>query len=238
MKKISVCIPTYNGSKYIKEQLLSILNQLNPGDEVIVSDDSSTDNTVELIKSLNDKRILILENNCFKSPIYNLENALKQASGDYIFTADQDDIWMSNKVNIMIENLLQANLVVSDCIVIDSNEKVISESFYKLNSSKSGLLNNIIKNSFLGCCMAFDRKILDYVLPFPSNIAMHDIWIGLNAEVIGKTKFIDDKLIYYRRHGENFSFTSDKSKFGFLYKIQYRLTFVYQLALRRITKPN
>lgn len=236
MKKISVCIPTYNGSKYIKDQLLSILGQLHPDDEIIISDDSSTDNTLEIIKSLNDKRIKVLKNNCFKSPIYNLENALKQASGDYIFTADQDDIWMPQKVNIMVQQLSSVNLVVSDCIVVDSDEKVISESFYKLNQSKAGLLNNIIKNSFLGCCMAFDRKILNYVLPFPEKIAMHDIWIGLNAEVIGKTKFISDKLIYYRRHGENFSFTSDKSKFGLFYKIQYRLVFVYQLILRRIAR--
>ena len=99
---ISVCIATYNGSKYIKEQIDSILPQLDECDEIIVSDDSSTDNTLSILKSYHDRRIIIFTNQKFNSPIYNFENALKHAKGDIIFLSDQDDIWEFNKVQVMI----------------------------------------------------------------------------------------------------------------------------------------
>ncbi len=230
--RISVCIPTYNGEKYIKEQLVSILDQLSLDDEIIISDDSSTDNTIHVVKSIQDSRIKLFENNKFKSPIFNLENALKLAQGDVLFLSDQDDIWKPDKVKITLEKLKSVDLVVSDCELIDETNQIISESFYKLNSTKPGFVNNLMKNGFLGCCLAFNLKIKESVLPFPKNIAMHDIWIGLVASLLGRVIFIDDKLIQYRRHGGNFSFTSSKSKFSLFYKIQYRMIFFNQ-AIKR-----
>lgn len=233
--RVSVCIPTYNGEKYIKEQLISILDQLSINDEIIISDDSSTDNTINIIKSIQDSRILLSENNKFKSPIFNLENALRFAKGDVIFLSDQDDIWKPEKVKITLEKLKIYDLVVSDCELIDETYKITYDSFYQLNSTKSGYFNNLINNGFLGCCMAFNNTIKGYVLPFPKNIAMHDIWIGLVASLLGRVIFIDDKLIQYRRHGENFSYTSSKSSFSFFYKIQYRIIFFVQ-SIKRFFK--
>jgi glycosyltransferase involved in cell wall biosynthesis len=231
---ISVCIPTYNGEKYIQEQLVSILVQLSAEDEIIISDDSSTDTTLEIIKSLQDSRIKLFENNTFKSPIFNLENALKHASGDVIFLADQDDIWEPEKVKITLNKLQNSDLVVSDCSLIDASGNLVDPSFYALNKTKSGYLNNLIKNGFLGCCIAFNSKIKKSVLPFPKKIAMHDIWIGLTASLVGKVDFIEDKLIRYRRHGDNFSFTSAKSKFSVTYKLSYRIYFLYHTFKRLI----
>ena len=231
---ISVCIPTYNGEKYIQEQLVSILVQLSADDEIIISDDSSTDTTLEIIKSLQDSRIKLFENNTFKSPIFNLENALKHASGDVIFLADQDDIWEPEKVKITLNKLQNSDLVVSDCSLIDASGNLVDPSFYALNKTKSGYLNNLIKNGFLGCCIAFNSKIKKSVLPFPKKIAMHDIWIGLTASLVGKVDFIEDKLIRYRRHGDNFSFTSAKSKFSVTYKLSYRIYFLYHTFKRLI----
>lgn len=231
---ISVCIPTYNGSKFIHEQLESIINQLEYNDEIIISDDSSTDDTINIIESFKDKRITILKNNKFRSPIFNLENALRQAKGDYIFLSDQDDIWHENKIAIMSSHLLNYNTVISDCILIDEENKEILPSFFKINDSKSGLFHNIIKNSYLGCCMAFDRRILEASLPFPEKIAMHDIWIGLISELVGKPLFIKERLISYRRHSDNFSPTSQKSKFNIWYKLKYRLVFAYYAIVRYI----
>ena len=94
---ISVCIATYNGEKYLREQLDSILPQLAESDEVIVSDDGSTDGTIDLITSLNDPRIKIVSNSGRKGYVGNFENALKHTTGDYIFLSDQDDIWYPNK---------------------------------------------------------------------------------------------------------------------------------------------
>jgi len=224
--KISVCIATYNGEKYIKEQLVSILSQLNEKDEVIISDDSSTDKTISIINSFNDERIIIYQHQKFKSAIFNFENSLKYATGDYIFLADQDDVWMINKVETIKEFLDTYDLVLSDANIIDSEGKVINDSFYLLNSSNNGLLSNIVKNSYLGCTMAFNRKILEKVLPFPKDIPMHDWWIGLIAEVYGKTFFIKDKLISYRRHGNNISYAGEKSKYSFYRKIIFRLLMI------------
>jgi glycosyltransferase involved in cell wall biosynthesis len=226
-------MPSYNGEKYIKEQIESILCQLSEDDEIILSDDSSTDSTLEIVSDFKDNRIKILGNNKFYSPIYNLENAIKHATGEYIFLADQDDIWMPNKVEVMLKALKNVDLCVSDCELINTNREIIHQSFFELNHSKKGFLRNLIKNSYLGCCIAFSRDILSYILPFPAKIAMHDIWIGLCVELWGKSVFIDEKLIKYRRHGENVSPAAEKSKYTLSYKIKYRLYFIYQLLKRR-----
>jgi glycosyltransferase involved in cell wall biosynthesis len=232
---ISVCIPTFNGERFIVQQLDSILIQLLPDDEIIISDDSSTDRTTDIIKAYNDHRIRLIENCKFKSPVFNLENALKLAKGDYIFLSDQDDIWHKDKVKIVLGYLTKYNVVVSDCNLINEEGIETNSSFFTLNNSKAGLMHNFIKNSYLGCCMAFDRKILKSVLPFPQHIAMHDIWIGLISELTGKPVFIPEKLVSYRRHSLNFSPTSEASKFSIWYKINYRLQFFYY-AIRRYLK--
>ncbi|MEM7184509.1 MAG: glycosyltransferase, partial [Spirochaetota bacterium] len=110
---ISVCIATFNGEKYIHEQLVSILQQLGTNDEIIISDDSSTDNTIKMIHAINDKRIKIYHNNV-RNPIQNFENALRKAQGKYIFLSDQDDIWLETKISITIEHLQKYDLVVHD----------------------------------------------------------------------------------------------------------------------------
>jgi glycosyltransferase involved in cell wall biosynthesis len=229
---ISVCIATCNGEKYLKEQLDSILNQLKSSDEVIISDDSSTDKTIEIIKSYYDNRVIIFENQKFRSPIFNFENALKKANGDVIILADQDDIWREDKIDIIKKYLVDYDLVLSDANIIDSDGNQTDESFYKLNGSKSGVINNIVKNSYLGCTMAFNKNILEASLPFPKDIPMHDWWIGLIAEIYGKTYFIDDKLISYRRHGNNASPTGEKSKYTFFKKIMFRLLIIKNLIRR------
>lgn len=231
-KKISVCMATYNGEKYIKEQLDSILSQIGENDEVIISDDSSTDKTVQIIKAFNDTRIKIFENQKFKSPVFNFQNALMHAKGEIIVLSDQDDIWEPNKIEVIKKYMQEFDLVLSDAYIIDEHGNILQESFYKLNGSKSGLIKNIIKNSYLGCTMAFNRRILEKALPFPKDIPMHDWWIGLVGEVYGKTCFIENRLIRYRRHGNNASPTGEKSKYSFGKKIFFRWIIIKNLILR------
>lgn len=230
---ISICIATYNGEKYIKEQLDSILCQLNINDEIIVSDDSSTDRTLSIIESYNDDRIKILVNQKFHSPIYNFENAIKKATGQYIFLCDQDDIWLPNKVKSMMHYLSDYDLVVSNCMIVDADLRVISNSFFREISSGNGFWRNWVKNTYLGCCMAFNRSICSYILPFPQKIAMHDIWIGLSVELHGASLFLDQPLMLYRRHGGNVSFGAEKSEYSFIYKVQYRMYMLFQLLKRK-----
>lgn len=236
MSKISVCMATYNGEKYIHQQLGSILSQISESDEIIISDDSSSDRTVEIIKTFDDKRIRLFENNRFHSPVYNFENALEKATGDLIFLSDQDDIWMENKVKILMGLLQQYDLVVSDCIIVNENEEVVYESFFKFRGSKKGFVNNLIKNYYLGCCMAFNIKILDKALPFPRNIPMHDMWIGMIGEVFGTTYFCKEKLIKFRRHSDNASVTTKKSPYSIIKKIGFRVNLLENILKRIIVR--
>lgn len=232
--KISVCMATYNGEKYIKEQLDSILSQIGQNDEVIISDDSSKDKTIEIIKSYYDGRIRLLENQNFKSPVYNFENALKKVKGDIIVLADQDDVWKDDKIKTIKKYMQDYDLVLSDAYIIDEHGAVIQESFYEINGSKSGFIKNIVKNSYLGCTMAFNRKILLKALPFPKDLPMHDWWIGLIGEMYGNTYFIKDKLVMYRRHSTNASLTGEKSRNSLLKKILLRFIIIKNLIFRNI----
>lgn len=231
---VSVCMATYNGEKYIRKQLESIIVQISIDDEIIISDDSSTDATIEIIKRINDDRIKLYENNKFRNPIFNFENALKKANNDLIFLCDQDDIWEYNKIEIMKKELLNNDLVVSDCKVVDGNLNVLEDSFFYLRNSGKGFIKNLYQNTYLGCCMAFNRKILGKALPFPQKIPMHDIWLGMIGEVFGKTIFINDKLIKYRRHGNNASPTSEKSRYSIYKKINFRFNMLISLILRKL----
>jgi glycosyltransferase involved in cell wall biosynthesis len=228
---------TYNGGKYIYAQLESIVKQLSKNDEVVISDDSSADDTVDIINNFKDKRIQLYENNHFHSPILNFENALKKASGNIIFLSDQDDIWLDNKVKIMAKLLLSYDLVISDCILVDENEAVLNDSFFKLRGSGPGIIHNLIRNSFLGCCMAFNSNLLIKALPFPRGTPMHDMWIGMIGEVFGKTYFCKEKLVKYRRHCENVSPEIGKSKFSIIEKCKLRSTLLYNM-IKRYVKTN
>jgi glycosyltransferase involved in cell wall biosynthesis len=226
---------TFNGEKYLKEQINSIIPQLSYNDEIIISDDSSNDNTLKIIKNLNDSRIKTYINNTFYSPIYNFENALRFSNGDYIFMADQDDIWEPNKVEVMLAYLQSYDLVVSDASTIE-DDMVICDSFYSMNNSKSGFLSNLIHNSYLGCCMAFNRKVLRFALPFPKGIPMHDIWIGMIADVFGKTYFCKEQLVRYRKHSKNTSPALRTSNYTFFQKISFRTNVVLHLAKRIVER--
>ena len=233
MSRVSVCMATYNGENFIGQQLESILVQLDSTDEIIISDDSSSDRTVEIIKSYNDTRVIILENNKFKSPIFNLENALKHATGTVIFLSDQDDIWLPGKVKVMREHLRHYDLVVSDASLIDASGRIVEDSYFKLRGSGPGFIKNIYRNSYLGCCMAFNRMILEKSLPFPAKIPMHDMWLGLIAEISGRTFFCEEKLLYYRRHSSNASPTAiGKSCYKALDMIKFRYNLLMALTKR------
>lgn len=225
---ISVCMATYNGEKYIKEQLESILKQIGPEDEVILSDDGSKDSTEEVVKSLNDKRIKFVHNHGTHGFTHNFENALMQARGDYIFLSDQDDVWTDDKVEVMMRYLKDYSFVTSDCITINENLEVIQKSRFKEFDMKPGFIRHLIKSRFLGCCMAFRKEVLEAALPFPQNdfLVEHDIWIAAIAFLYFDAKLIEKPLIYYRRHGNNASeggFTDGYSLWIKLKKRVYRL---------------
>ena len=167
---ISVCIATYNGARYIAEQLASILKQLSAEDEVVVSDDGSTDGTIDIVRSLNDHRIRIV-----------------------------------------------------DARVTDSLLNTTSESLFQLMHVKRGRLSNLLwRNGYTGCCMAFKREVLSKALPFPTDIPMHDIWIGNVAAFCGRLHFIDDRLLQFRRHDAAASCNGKGSTYSLWQKLSFR----------------
>lgn len=190
---------------YIEEQLYSILKQLGKTDEIVVSDDGSKDGTAERLSEISRKepRIKYIPGPC-KGIIKNFENAISHCQGDYIFLSDQDDFWLNQKISFVMRCFKQgADLVLHDAIITDKDLKRISPSFFELNSSRKGYFDNLIKNSYMGCCMAFRTSVKPLILPFPNRIAMHDQWIGLVAERFCDVRFLKKPLIYYRRHEDN-----------------------------------
>ena len=234
---ISVCIATYNGKEELRRQLDSIYPQLSAEDEIVISDDNSTDGTRELIESYMHRedvepQVRLIDGPCLHSPIPNFENALRNSKGDYIFLSDQDDQWMPNKVEVIMRALQQSCCVVSDCVVTDGNLRVIAPSFYQLNVTRPGWMYNLLrKNGYLGCCMAFRRCVLERSLPFPKHTPMHDIWIGNVAAMYFDVNFIDDKLINFCRHDHNASDTARKSTASLIKKIGFRVVVIKDLLL-------
>jgi len=238
MTKISVCIATFNGDKYIGDQIDSILGQLSTDDEIIISDDGSTDNTLEILKNFKDSRIKIHQNKNRLGPVYNFENALSKSTNQYIFLADQDDIWNERKIETFKNYLSEFHVVVSDCSVVDNDLKIINPSFYVLRNSGEGLLKNFFQNSYLGCCMAFHRQVLEKALPFPPQLPMHDIWIGLVTELFFKSIFIEDKLILFRRHHLNATITSERSNHSLYKKFVFRKNLIFYLIRKVVFHLN
>jgi len=231
--RVSVCMATRNGERFIAQQIASILCQLGCNDELVISDDGSSDTTSMIIAACGDPRVRLLYNPEPGSPVRNFEHALRYAQGEYIFLADQDDLWESDKIKVQTGLLATYDAVVSDCCLIDASGELLADSFFALRGSGKGFWKNLYKNSYLGCCMAFRRRILEQALPFPANIAMHDIWIGLIAERFGTTCFCPDRLVRYRRHGATVTQTGSKSPLSVARQLSYRLYMLYQLLCRK-----
>ncbi len=222
---ISVCMATYNGEKYIKQQLLSILDQLGPDDELIISDDGSTDQTISVVKSLSDLRIRFVRNKHIKGYTGNFENALSFVKGDVVFLTDQDDVWRDDKVSKTLTALESSDFVVSDAQVVNQNLELVSKSYFQLRKTKFGFTNSLIRCRYLGCCYAFNRKVLEKSLPFPRahNMLPHDLWLALIAEFFFKVTYLKEPLIYYRRHEINASNGGGNSTNSLVFKLKFRM---------------
>lgn len=231
---ISVALAAYKGEKYIEAQIKSILPQLSYDDEIIVSDDRPGGMTEKIVKrlSLEDSRVVWVEGRS-KGVVANFVNAIRYCKGDIIFLCDQDDIWLPDKVKRVKEAFDEGyDLVLHNAYVTDGELNITDYSFFEKRGSKPGVIRNIMKNSYMGCCMAFDRKLLKYIMPIPKNIPMHDQWIGIMGEIYGKVKFLDLPLIYYRVHGGNV--TGGETSFS--QKMTWRRYLISKLYKRVILK--
>lgn len=205
---ISVCMATYNGEKYVKSQLSSILKQLSNDDEIIVIDDCSNDDTIKCIDSIRDQRIKVLKNTKNMGVLNSFVKSLMEASGDIIFFSDQDDIWLDGKVKRIIKEFSDsdADIIQHDAIIVDENLKVQETSFFAIRNPSDSIIKNYISNRYLGCCMAFRSTVKKRLLPIPKEAAYHNSWIGIMGKFDGfKISFIKESLIFYVRHKNNVS---------------------------------
>ena len=248
---ISVCIATFNGERFLKEQLDSILLQLSEDDEIIISDDGSVDKTLSIINSYADNRIRLFKHNkvtqkyTFSYTTANVKNALKQAKGDIIFLADQDDVWLPNKIEVMSKHCQNYDLVVADCIEVDKELHTICESHFQLYNAKIGFWHNFIGPCcYLGANMCFKRELMSKFMDIPDTVP-HDLWIGIITNMNGKMLLLPEKTMLYRRHDANVSGINNKifldissecckniqrNNHSLMFKLRYRLSILYQLS--------
>ncbi|WP_426110176.1 glycosyltransferase [Massilia sp. PWRC2] len=213
---IAVCIATYQGAKFIEAQLASIVLQLATGDHILLADDGSTDATVDIVsKNFPEVRIVAVER--VGGVVENFERVLNAAHASgaaLIVLCDQDDVWNAGRLELIRTVLRDADLMSMDGVVVDDQLRPNGDTIASTVGVRRGLVANLAKNSYVGCCMAFRRHLLDIALPFPPRLAWHDWYIGLIAESLFKVARLPDITILYRRHGANHSPTGEKSGYS------------------------
>ncbi len=231
---VSVCMATYNGELFLKQQIDSILTQLEIEDELIISDDNSIDGTLDIIYNYQDKRIKLFINETNLGVNRNFEIAISKSINEIIILADQDDIWSLNRLEIFKQSFKKNIVLVSTNFDhIDRNENLIEFQFSKLKSGDSKrYISNIFRiflgrANYYGCAMAFRRKFLDIILPFPRNIESHDLYIAMAANVYGSNLHLDDITLTRRIHGNNLSVVNR----NVFYKVLTRFIFMQHLLL-------
>ncbi|WP_418179806.1 glycosyltransferase family 2 protein [Aliarcobacter lanthieri] len=203
---VSIAMCSYNGERFIKEQIDSILAQTYSNIELIIVDDDSKDSTVDILNDYakKDCRIKFFQNNKNIGFVKNFEKAISLCSGDYIALADQDDIWKKNKIEIFIKNIGDNLLIYSDAILIDKESKEIGKLLIQPKNLIKGSCNKafIFDNCVSGNTLMFKKKLIKDILPVPDNILFHDVWIAFVASTIGTITYTNEPYIYYRRYSE------------------------------------
>lgn len=245
--KIEILLASYNAEKYIVPQIDSILNQSYEKVSIIISDDGSTDKTLNILRNFRDKHenITLIQNNSEnKGHLGNfsyLSSYAKKGSADYFCFSDQDDVWHSDKLTVLMEKmaLLEKKhgkktpiLVHSDLRVVNSNLEEIAPSFIRYqglpNPAKHQFSKLLLQNIVTGCALMINRALLEKATPIPEEALVHDWWFALCAKYFGILYYIDTPLIDYRQHGLNsIGAISFKDRTSFFKKHIYQVVMNY-----------
>ncbi len=205
--KVSIALATYNGERYLQEQLNSFLHQTRLPDEIIACDDCSTDRTMDILESFAKSApfaVHIYRNAMNLGYTKNFERAISLCSGDVIFLSDQDDVWFPEKIEVVLNTFRSkkgALVVINDAVLTDEH----------LNSSKLTVIDQTLSAGFTtenfiqGSCTAFKAELLSFVLPILHDYLSHDSWIHKLSITLKSRIVISQPLQFYRRHGENTS---------------------------------
>lgn len=232
---IEILLATYNGEKYLEEQIESLENQTYENIRIIIRDDGSTDNTVNIIKKMMKKYNnikFIVDNKKIGSPQNNFFEILKYANAEYVMFCDQDDVWLENKVAISYNAIKNYDNIIamasSDCIITDNNLNYIRKKGLQTDNKITDFSQLLVDNCFMGCTMILNKKLYSIINEIPEECLMHDIWIALIASSMGKIIIIPEKCMLYRQH--------DKNCVGS--KNIYNLTYTFNKLFDSQTKNN
>ena len=216
--KIAILMATYNGEKYICQQIDSILSQTCKDWELYIHDDGSTDNTRAAVESYVEKypnKIHLIDGKSTGGAKYNFFYMFGQVEAPYYMTCDQDDVWLDKKIELTYDKMLTIEnkadvpcLVYTELRVVDRELNTIADTmsgYQSLDCHKRTINQFILQNSVTGCTMMVNRTLRDKMLRITDidNTIMHDWWAALVAAQFGKTAFIDEPTILYRQHGDN-----------------------------------
>jgi len=207
--KVSIVLSTYNGERFLKEQIESLLNQTYKNVEIIAIDDRSNDKTVEILKSYG--RIKLYQNEKRAGILKNFEKGISLAQGEYIALCDQDDVWYPQKIEIQVKELNKFDMpamVHSDLEVIDEEGNLLHKSYFKYKGydfqNTKSLETLISRSGVMGNTVMFNKKLKDLLLPIPECAPMHDYYIGVLNEIYGKRVTLKEPLVKYRLHKKNY----------------------------------
>lgn len=227
-EKVAILLSTYNGQAYLAQQIESIQNQTFKNWKLYIRDDGSTDNTVKIIKKYckNDDRIFLIDNSSGINlgPLRSFFFLLKNVQASIYFFCDQDDFWLRNKLEVMLNEYSKTNypqLLYSDLSVVNENLQKIPDNNFEFLIGKITNQNRFIDNDIPGCVMMIDSQLRDLAVSYTKNytyISMHDWWLALIAESFGRITFINKKLVLYRQHGNNALGAGMKSQNNILQK--------------------
>lgn len=208
--RVSFVLASYNGAHYIADQLSSILAELGPEDEIIVSDDGSTDLTVECVRNVGDPRIRLIAGGERLGYQGNFARAIAVARGSYIFFSDQDDICLPARVPASLAMLEHSACVCGDAIVVDATLQPLQESHFAARRARFSAMWLFFRPAVIGATLACRRDFLLAHLPFPKDIP-HDMWLSIQAVRRGQLSVVSEPFILYRRHGSAVSATGSVS---------------------------
>lgn len=197
---ISVIISALKGEDYIEEAIRSVLCQLSFEDEIIVSDENPGGATGRVVRRLadEDSRVVYVEGKVGR--VENIVNAIRYTNGDKIFICSQSDVWLPDKVKRVNEAFADgADLVMHNAYITDEALNIRDYSYFSKHNCRKGLISNIAENSFFGPLMAFDRKMLKFIMPIPKHIPEYDGWIGIICSIFGTVRLVDLPLSYHRQ---------------------------------------
>lgn len=231
---VEILLATYNGERYIRELIDSILNQEYSNWIVRVCDDASTDHTYEILSEYRDRfpDKFILEKNQkgFGSAKLNFFHLIRQSSYNYVMCCDQDDVWLPNKISLTLQEMKKNEkedipvLVHTDLKVVDAKLQVLSESFFRHSNLRKSFSypDILIQNHVTGCTMMMNRPLVDLLnmQEHYEDILMHDWLAAVVAAGLGKVAFVDCPTMLYRQHEVN---SVGAKKYGFallIYKLK------------------